>query len=76
MNEQLDRMEHKLLELETKIDATFVSAEKMRKIFTWTAIGSVIAILIPALIIPFVAGPFLQSQGVGTSGELNQLLQQ
>ncbi len=63
MQEQLDRIELKLAELTGKVDATYESAEKMRKIFLWTAIITVAAIVIPLLILPAVIPSFLASQG-------------
>lgn len=65
MQEQLDRMELKLAELEGKLDATFASAEKTRKYFLWTGIITVAVIVIPLLILPFLLPAFLASQGVG-----------
>ena len=62
---QLDRIEVKLAELQAKIDATFVSAEKTRKYMMWTAIITVAVIVIPLLILPAVLPGFLASQGVG-----------
>jgi len=69
MQEQLDRIEMKLAELEGKIDATFASAEKMRKYFLWTMIITVAVIVIPLLILPLLLPAFLASQGV----DLNSL---
>lgn len=65
MQEQLDRIELKLAELEGKLDATYASAEKMRKYFLWTLIITLGAIVIPLLILPAVIPSFLASQGVG-----------
>lgn len=65
MQEQLDRMEIKLAELEGKLDAVFVSSEKMRKYFLWALFITIGAILIPLLILPAVIPAFLASQGVG-----------
>jgi hypothetical protein len=67
MQEQLDRMEIKLAELETKVDATFKSSEKMRKYFLWTMWVTIALIIIPLLILPAVLPSFLASQGVDTS---------
>ncbi|HVZ75756.1 MAG TPA: hypothetical protein VG934_00585 [Candidatus Paceibacterota bacterium] len=61
MNEQLDRMEIKLAELEGKIDATFQSSEKMRKYMLWGFWITVGAIVIPLLILPAVIPAFLSS---------------
>jgi hypothetical protein len=65
MQEQLDRMEIKLAELEGKIDAVHASSEKMRKYFLWTLWITLGAIVIPLVILPAVIPSFLASQGVG-----------
>lgn len=65
MNEQLDRIELKLAELEGKLDATYASAEKTRKILLWTGVVTIATIVIPLLIIPLLIPSFLASQGVG-----------
>lgn len=72
MQEQLDRIELKLAELEGKLDATFASAEKMRKYFFWTMIITVAVIVVPLLLLPLVLPAFLASQGVDTNS-LNSL---
>jgi len=64
MNEQLDRIELKIIELEGKVDETFKSAEKVRKYMLWTAIVTVGMIIIPLLIIPFVLPAFFAAEGV------------
>lgn len=61
MPEQLSNIEKKLIELEAKIDATYASAEKMRKYMMWTAIITVGVIIIPLLILPFVIPAFLST---------------
>lgn len=63
MNEQLDRIELKLAQLEGKADATFKSSEKMRKYFLWTVIITVGAIIIPLFLLPLFVPAFLASQG-------------
>ena len=68
MNEQLDRIEIKLAELEGKLDATFQSSEKMRKYFVWTGVITVLAIVIPLLLLPLFLPSFLATQGVGLNG--------
>ena len=68
MNEQLDRIEIKLAELEGKVDATLESSEKMRKYFKLTMYITLGAILIPLVLIPLILPGFLASQGVGLSG--------
>jgi hypothetical protein len=65
MNEQLDRIERKLMEVEGKVDATYSSFERMRKYAKWTAIITVALIVVPLLLIPVFVPSFLASQGVG-----------
>lgn len=65
MDGQLDRIEGKLAELEGKLDATYQSAEKMRKYFLWTLVVTVVIILVPLFILPLFIPSFLASQGVG-----------
>jgi len=66
MNEQLDRIELKLAELEGKIDLTYQSSEKVRKYMLWTGIVTVALIIIPLLIIPFLLPAFFAAEGVST----------
>ncbi len=73
MQEQLDRIEVKLAELQTKLDATYASGEKMRKYFMWSAIITVAVIVIPLLILPLFLPSFLVSQGVGSLDSLQGL---
>ncbi len=61
MNEQLDRMEMKMRELEGKLDALFASSEKMRKYMLWGFWITVGAILVPLLILPLILPSFLSS---------------
>ena len=70
MNEQLDRLEKKLLELEAKLDATYTAAHKTYVYIKWTGIITIGAIAIPALILPFVIPTFLASQGVGSMNSI------
>lgn len=65
MQEQLDRIEIKLAELEGKLDLVYASSEKMRKYFLWALWITLGAIVIPLLILPLVVPAFLASQGVG-----------
>lgn len=65
MNEQLDRIETKLAQLEAKVDALYSSSEKMRRYFLWTLIITIGVILIPLFILPLFLPAFLASQGVG-----------
>lgn len=61
MNEQLDRMEMKLRELESKVDAMYASSEKIRKYMLWGFWITVGAILVPLFLLPLVIPAFLQS---------------
>ncbi len=68
MQEQLDRIEKKLADLEGEIGAVYASSEKMRKYFLWTLIITVAVIVIPLVLLPLFLPAFFQSQGVGISG--------
>lgn len=59
MNEQLDRIEVKLAELQGKVDAVHESSEKMRKYFLWALWITLGAIVLPLLILPLVIPAFL-----------------
>jgi hypothetical protein len=61
MNEQLDRIEMKLAEIEGKTNTVLVSSEKVRKYMLWGFWITVGAILIPLLLFPLVLPSFLQS---------------
>lgn len=61
MDEQLDRIELKLAELEGKLDAVHRSGEKMRKYMMWTGIITVAVIVIPLLVLPLLLPAFLGS---------------
>ena len=63
MNEQLDRIEIKLAELAGKLDATYASAEKMRKYFLWTMVVTIALIVVPLFLLPLFIPSFLASQG-------------
>ena len=52
---------NKLAELEKKIDATYRSAEKMRKYFMWTLIISVAVIVLPLIGLVFAIPVFLKT---------------
>jgi hypothetical protein len=66
MNEQLDRIEVKLAELEGKIDSIFKNSERQHKYFLWGFWITVACIVIPLLILPLFLPAFFASQGLGT----------
>ena len=70
MNEQLDRIEKKTLELDAKLDATHTAVHKVLVYIRWTGIITVAVIVIPLFIIPFFVPSFLASQGFGTINSL------
>ena len=60
MPEQLSAIQTKLIELEGKIDAVMVSAEKTRKYTFWSLMIPLAFFVLPLLAIPLVL-PFLQT---------------
>ena len=70
MNEQLDRIEKKLIELEAKIDETYASAHKVLTYMKWTGIITAGVIIVPLFVLPFFLSTFLASQGVGAGSVL------
>jgi hypothetical protein len=54
-------MEEKILELEKKIDAIYVSVEKTRKYFLWTLILSVLFFVLPLVGLAFAIPAFLNT---------------
>jgi hypothetical protein len=68
MNEQLDRVELKLAEIERKLDSIVASAAITRRnsrIVLWFTIAAIVGPLIIFSLFPNLIGGFLQSQGVG-----------
>ena len=63
MEEQNNEM--RLQALEAKIDAVYVSVERLRKYFLWTGILTLVVIIVPLLIIPFMLPAFFAAEGVG-----------
>ncbi len=53
----------KLVTLEQKIDAVYVSAEKTRKYFMWTLIVSLVAFVLPLIGLLFAIPSFLKTLG-------------
>jgi hypothetical protein len=64
-------LEDRLNSLEQKIDAVYISAEKTRKYFLWTAIVSVVVFVLPLIGIALVIPSFLSSY-VGSIDTLSQ----
>lgn len=54
MPEQLSAIQTKLIELEGKIDAVMVSAEKTRKYTFWSLMIPLAFFVLPLLAIPFI----------------------
>lgn len=65
MNEQ--ELEQKIDELTRKVDAVYISAEKTRKYFLWTLIGSAVVFILPLIGIMF-AIPQILSMTASLSG--------
>jgi hypothetical protein len=59
----MDPVQAKLLELEKKIDAIYVSVEKTRKYFLWTGIITLAVIVLPLLFLPFALSQMLTYLG-------------
>ena len=70
MNEQLDRIEMKLIELEGKVDAAYQSSEKMRKYMLWTGIITAALIIVPLLVLPFLLPAFFSAEGLTSVSNL------
>ncbi len=54
-------IESRLKELEAKIDAIYISAEKTRKYFLWTAIITVALFVLPLIGLMFAIPSFLST---------------
>ena len=55
--------------LEKKIDATFESAEKTRKYFLWTLIGTFVTFVLPLIALVFAIPQFMSLYGsIGNLG--------
>ncbi len=58
---EIQALSQKLSELESKVDAVYKSSERIRKYFLWTGIITLVVIVVPLIILPFVIPLFLQS---------------
>ncbi len=54
-------MEQKIIELETKINAIYVSVEKTRKYFLWTMIITVVLFVVPLIGLVFAIPSFIST---------------
>jgi len=54
-------IEKRLGELESKVDAIYVSVEKTRKYFFWTMIVTLVVFVLPLLALMFVVPSFLSN---------------
>lgn len=68
----MDEVLKKIAELDAKVDAVYKSAEKTRKYFLWTIIGSVVVFVLPLIGLLFVIPSFLSAIG-GNLDILQQL---
>ncbi len=58
-------LDKRLRTLEEKLDATYRSAERMRKMFMWTLIITAITIIVPLIGLLFVIPAYLNSLDFG-----------
>lgn len=65
-----DELRQRLDVLEKKLDAVFTSAEKTRKYILWTAVVSILVIVLPLIGLVFVIPSFLN-----TYSQMGSLLQ-
>lgn len=63
-------MEEKILEIEKKIDAIYVSVEKTRKYFLWTLIITLVLFFLPLIGLVFAIPAFINTLTISTSGLL------
>jgi uncharacterized membrane protein YkvA (DUF1232 family) len=66
MNEQLDRIELKLVELDGRLEEVAAATNRMKLYAKWTAIITVGLIVIPLLLIPLFLPAFFAAMGVGS----------
>jgi hypothetical protein len=66
MEEKIKNIEEKILEMNVKVDAVYRSLEKLRKYFFWTLIITLVVVVGPLLLIPFLLPAFLSSLAIPT----------
>ena len=57
----MDNPEQKILSLEQKIDAIYISVEKTRKYFFWTMVITIALVVLPAIGLVFVIPSFMNT---------------
>jgi len=63
-----NELQNKIIELEKKIDAVYVSVEKTRKYMMWTAIATVAIIILPLIGLLFVIPSFISNYTEALNG--------
>ncbi len=63
-----NEIQDRLVALEQKIDAIFVSTEKTRKYFLWTMIITLVVVVVPAIGLLFAIPAFLDNYVGGMAG--------
>ena len=61
MEPDIQVLADRLSALEAKIDAVYVSSEKIRKYFLWTGIITLALIVLPLIVLPLILPAFLSS---------------
>ena len=69
-------MDSRLVALETKIDAIYVSVEKTRKYFKWTMIVTIVLFVLPLIGLVFAIPAFMSSYVGGLNPDSIQNLTQ
>ncbi len=64
----MENIDKKLIELEEKINKIYISVEKTRKYFLWTAIITTAVIVLPLIGILFVAPSFIKDYTTNLQG--------
>ena len=64
----MDNPEQKILSLEQKIDAIYISVEKTRKYFFWTMVITVALVVLPAIGLVFAIPNFINTYTTTLNG--------